>query len=312
MSYANAAFLDLVLLWMALGASLLAGVFLSLEFWAGRRLARRAPGVVAAVLAAIGATFWVAGGTVIVSVACELVAALCALAWAASFETMQRQACRLLAPKVVWCLLLGVGVVASRVQGVHLLASVRKIPAAEVDFRDVPLRDLTALTDAGSAIPLFQFEMFTPPEHAEEVVLAAEKYRHHVIRLGESDAACNCHGWIFTGGKFGIRNSEIPAILRDNGYVRVEQASPGDLAIYEEGAEITHSGLVRIADPNAPILVESKWGPFGVFLHPPEAQPFTGHCQFYRSQRRGHVLVLRQTVDSRKNAASGQAKSQRL
>src|SRR5688572_22737251 len=54
MSPANAAFFDLVLLWVAIGAALLAGIFLSLEFWARTQLARRTPGIVAGMLAAAG------------------------------------------------------------------------------------------------------------------------------------------------------------------------------------------------------------------------------------------------------------------
>jgi len=53
---------------------------------------------------------------------------------------------------------------------------------------------------------------------------------------------------------------------------------------------------VRIADQHTPILVESKWGPFGVYLHGVEQQPFPGQCRFFRSTRSGHLLTLRSTA----------------
>ena len=302
MSLADAAFVDLVVLWMAIGTSLLAGIFLALELWAGRQLARRAPGWVAGILAAFGGASFLAGARPVIATGAEIIAAVCLIAWVGNFEKVQRAAYRLLTPKALWCLLLAAGIIASRLQGMHLLASVRNMGAEEVDLRDVPTRNATAVTDRGHPIPLFQFEMHSSAAKAEEVVLAAEKYRHHIIRVAEPSSACNCHGWIFTGGQFGIRNADVAKIVADNGYARVAVAQPGDLAIYGEGAGVTHSGRVRIADPDGTILVESKWGPFGVFLHPPAAQPFSGECHFYRSVRQGHHIALRREAQTKSPA----------
>jgi hypothetical protein len=47
-----------------------------------------------------------------------------------------------------------------------------------------------------------------------------------------------------------------------------------------------------MADKHAPILIESKWGPFGVYLHTVDMQPFRGSCKFFRSSRADHLLVL--------------------
>jgi len=38
--------------------------------------------------------------------------------------------------------------------------------------------------------------------------------------------------------------------------------------------------------------VESKWGPLGRYLHPPECQPWGGHFSYYRSSRDGHQLRI--------------------
>ncbi|MBW8886012.1 MAG: hypothetical protein JF612_14835, partial [Planctomycetia bacterium] len=50
--------------------------------------------------------------------------------------------------------------------------------------------------------------------------------------------------------------------------------------------------VVRMAK-HAPILIESKWGPLGVYLHTIEKQPFPGTWMFYRSARVDHLLAMR-------------------
>jgi hypothetical protein len=168
-----------------------------------------------------------------------------------------------------------------------------------------------ALTDAGRVIPLFRFEAFVIPVEGQQLPfhpqhdgqfflrMAEQKFLANtredaskIVRLIEPHTACNCHGWVFTKGKFGIEDSQVSMILADNGYVRVNDPREGDIAIYEDGERIAHSGLVRITSAGAGILVESKWGPFGVFLHAPLAHPFPGACSFYRSTRSGHAIAI--------------------
>ena len=298
-SGADVAAFDLTVLWMDIGVALLAGVFLGLEFYASQVLARRAPGVLALLLAAVGGVLWWLSDGARVAAGCGIVAAFFLLAWLISFESVRQQLSRRLTPKAVWCLVLVVGMIASRYQASHVAASVHRTPAEEsVEFRDVPVRETKAVTDAGLDIPLFQFEMFTPAEEAEQAILAEERYQHQVIRLAEPSSNCNCHGWVFTGGQFGIRNPDVPAILQDNGYAPVQDIQEGDLAIYTAGREFTHSGIVRVVDPGGRVLIESKWGPFGVFLHAPDMQPFSGTYKIYRSARKGHVIKLQTLLDS--------------
>jgi hypothetical protein len=148
------------------------------------------------------------------------------------------------------------------------------------------------MTDQGRVVTLFHYEMLTPADQAEAAILAEEQYRHDVIRLAQVNPAGNCHGWVFTAGRYGIRNPDLPLILKDNGYAEVEQVREGDLAIYINNNQVTHSGLVRYVNPDGKIVIESKWGPFGTFLHPMQSQPFSGVCRFYRSERQGHALAL--------------------
>jgi hypothetical protein len=293
MPWADAAGIDLILLWTAVGAAALAGIFLGLEFYAAPLWARRAPGAIALILAAASLLVWCLSRSPSVAVGCGILAGLYLVAWPMSLEAVRQRLNRLLTPKVLWGLMLGISLLASRYLATHLLAALDHIPASEeVEFRDVPVREVSAVTDSGRAIPLFHFEMFTPAKDAEQLILAAEKFQHQVIRVEQPSAECNCHGWIFTGGQFGIRNPDVRAILADNGYVAVKDVREADLAIYTNGDDYTHSGVVRLTDPSGLILVESKWGPFGVFLHAPDMQPFSGVCTFYRSARHGHQLAL--------------------
>jgi hypothetical protein len=75
---------------------------------------------------------------------------------------------------------------------------------------------------------------------------------------------------------------------------------PLDLAIYRDAkGEVAHIGIVRAIRPEV-ILIESKWGWGGLFLHPHEAHPYApATCVFYRSERAGHLLQgLGETVQA--------------
>ena len=83
----------------------------------------------------------------------------------------------------------------------------------------------------------------------------------------------------------------MDTILADNGYEPVEQAEGGDLIVYrDDSGLVAHSGVVRFVGEDGRVLVESKWGPLGVFLHTPETQPFSNQYSFWHSPRLGHWL----------------------
>jgi hypothetical protein len=153
----------------------------------------------------------------------------------------------------------GVKVVTDRGRRVHLGASARPVPDADlsgVENDHIRLHDLS----------------------------------RKVIARTRPDPSHNCHGWIFTGGRFWVAGDQVDDILADNQYALISTPAAGDLAVYRgAGGEIVHTGVVRFAADCT--LVESKWGPLGRYLHGPEDQPFGGACAFYHSARRGHVLV---------------------
>src|SRR5262245_14190283 len=185
------------------------------------------------------------------------------------------------------------------------------VPLSHVFFATTQVLHMRAVTDRGRDVPVFAYEAVAIPVNGQQLTfrsrqdwtdfltwmeqqfLAGTKQNpDDVVRVRPPDTAANCHGWLFAGGEFGIPDAEVPAILADNGYASVEQAQEGDIAIYRSGEEITHSGLVRRSDSQAGVVIESKWGPFGVYAHAPTSLPFRGECAFYRSPRRGHRLAI--------------------
>ena len=121
----------------------------------------------------------------------------------------------------------------------------------------------------------------------EQMFLASTMGRARpMTRVVEPRTECNCHGWIFASGQFGVYGSQVSAILEDNGYGVVQDPRDGDIAIYWQRGMPVHSGMVRISRSSPGRLIESKWGPFGVYLHQQEAHPFAGDCSYYRSARR--------------------------
>ena len=227
------------------------------------------------------------------AVAAAVVAsALLAVEFLASVSARQRLA-RLITPKITCVLVLLASVLASRYLAAHVLQSLTRTSTEQaLDLEDVPILSTQATTDKGRAIGLFHFKMHSTREEMEQFIAAEQKTVTQFIRLSDLDPTSNCHGWVFAGGKYGVRDPEVAGILADNAYAEVAEPREGDLAIYFRGDRIAHSGLVRAADKRSTILVESKWGPFGVYLHPVDQQPWPGVCKFFRSPRAGHQLAI--------------------
>lgn len=114
-----------------------------------------------------------------------------------------------------------------------------------------------------------------------------------VIALEHGWQNCNCHGYVFTGGRFWVHGGQVPRILEDNGYAPISVPMAGDLAVYRNSlGVVVHTGVVRGLADDGVILVESKWGNIGRFLHPHDRHIYTEveSCTFYRSPRDGHLL----------------------
>ena len=163
---------------------------------------------------------------------------------------------------------------------------------------DVPLRDaeVRAVTDRGTVVPLRVASMPRGPDALavmEEKLFRSTPCRDQLIRRRPPDDVSNCHGWVFTGGRFWLSSEGVDLILAENGYAVVTDPRPGDLGVYRDPGQgpAAHSSVVRYVAPGMPVLVEGKWGCGPVYLHPFDQSVFGPTCVYYRSERSGHMLI---------------------
>ena len=227
---------------------------LGLEYFGSRKLARRAPGLFAAILAILAVALALFRGPSWLALGCGGLAALVLLVWPISFEHPRERLLAFVSAKSVWIVVLGLSLIASRYFASHVLRSLdEQEPAAAVDLEDVPILSTQAVTDKGRSVPLFHFKVHSTAAEAERFIRADEKDLTQFVRLYEASPTANCHGWAFTSGQYGIRDPEIAGILNDNAYAETAEPSEGDLAIYSIDNHITHSGVVRIVHKQGPV-----------------------------------------------------------
>lgn len=150
------------------------------------------------------------------------------------------------------------------------------------------------VTDLGRRLrPHRAIHARTPEEmvEAENVAIGRNPFSNLIIRRGPASDECNCHGWVFTGGKYWLSNDDVQAILEENGYDAVMSPEPGDLVIYSQGKTISHTAIVRACGPTVPVMVEGKWGCMGVYLHGVDDSLYGKQYTYYRSVRDNHILV---------------------
>jgi hypothetical protein len=157
--------------------------------------------------------------------------------------------------------------------------------------------DSSLTTDLGRPIRILVVaaDASTPtPEHlaAQDNVLSRWDLHDTVIYQPLGWQHTNCHGYVFTAGHYWVGGAQVDLILEDNGYHAVSAVRPDDVAVYRDGdGKVMHSGIVRGVGSDGVILVESKWGQGGRFIHRHDRSPYQGtDCAFYRSPRQGHVV----------------------
>lgn len=155
-----------------------------------------------------------------------------------------------------------------------------------------------AFTDTGSLVPLYRLDVSEELyeryalESKERVAMLADP----LIVRAEPTSDSNCHGWVFTGGKFLMRGENVKQILADNGYTQVTLPEENDIIIYRTSdGGISHTGLVKTVLSDRTILIESKWGVDGRFLHRPENQPYSQEFEYYRCSRPSHLITVKST-----------------
>ena len=151
----------------------------------------------------------------------------------------------------------------------------------------ITIPDATMVTDQGRPIEMRRFSRAAAPDDVPQ------GYEGRLILVGVAEALSNCHGWVFTGGRFCLSAADVVAILRDNAYTRIEHPRPQDLIIYrdEQGLPV-HTGIVKAVGEGGFVLVESKWGQLQVFWHLPDDQRYSDRYDYWRSDRSGHLLRM--------------------
>lgn len=158
--------------------------------------------------------------------------------------------------------------------------------------------DLVGHTDRGRTIPLYMRQPvdYQHTDLARRELHETEMRRLLLIRTAQPTPSYNCHGWVFTGGRCWLRRESVASILADNGYHEVSDPQVGDIIVYRNDAgEVLHTGLVRINADDL-LLVESKWGPHGRYLHAPADQPYSDRWSFWHSERDGHLIHMDDSV----------------
>jgi hypothetical protein len=161
-------------------------------------------------------------------------------------------------------------------------------------------KKVTAWTDRGNPIDVFDLGghvALVDDRAAEAEFTQSRDLGLHLIRTAPPDGGSNCHGWVFTGGHYLVDGGDVDHILQDNGYDVVTRPRVGDLVIYRLGAgSAAHSAVVRLADDDGLVLLESKWNTLGRYLHAPEAYAARATWTYYRSPRSGHLLRMEPTT----------------
>jgi hypothetical protein len=205
---------------------------------------------------------------------------------------------RLRAPRLAWLVLTAAGPALVALWACRLDT---RAPPVEPDATQLPARESVSLipadtsrvvTDAGRPLLLYRPARESTADElkaAEARAFATWGLAEHAIRTAPAGQDCNCHGWVFAGGSAWVRSEDVPTILHDNGYQHVSDPRPGDLIVYRQAGEVVHSGVVLTLGPDGRVLVESKFGRVGRFIHEPETAHYGGY-DFYRSERPGHRL----------------------
>lgn len=298
--------LDEVTLCVFAVACLFLGLF-GLVLCAGTRrksLARTERGLLALLVAA-GPAGWLLGAPALLWLpALGLAAAavtLLALRWVSFVGVAGLVQAVVRRPAALWVgiALLGVGtLVAQRVQIEAQLEPDFRIDAIGGQSADQFLQEVEtqwAVTDAGEMVPLFTVPLDTISSLIDDdTEMMTTNLGLALIRTEPVDVRYNCHGYVFTEGRFWVRGAAVEGILQDNGYQATKTPRPGDVAVYrdEETNEVAHTGLVRTVLPSGAVLIESKMGSCGRYVHGADKHPYPyTTLTYYHTPRLNHLLT---------------------
>ena len=154
------------------------------------------------------------------------------------------------------------------------------------------IHEFVALTDRNRPIRVYRLAEESPEPLTEDEA-ASVNFMETTIQRGPADRAANCHGWVFLDAQYLIPGEAVQEILDDNGYELTHEPKAGDVIVYrDDNRAIMHSGLVRGVLNDGTVIIESKWGVEGTFLHDPEGTPYSTLFEYYRSPRPDHRVKV--------------------
>ena len=106
----------------------------------------------------------------------------------------------------------------------------------------------------------------------EERLLARKLIKAHSTAVPRTPLSCsyNCHGLTFGSRRAWIvKRSCVNTIISDDEYKEIPLANafPGDVLIYYNNGDLSHSGVVVERQALGILRIVSKWGKAGEFVH---------------------------------------------
>lgn len=117
-----------------------------------------------------------------------------------------------------------------------------------------------------------------------ETLLNDSSYSQQLIRTGPAEVLYNCHGFTFAQGKRSVDDDEVLKLLKSSTYRKVTIPQAGDIVVYyDQYKALCHSGIVKATGKQGFVLVESKWGEAGRFLHVVSLPQVASSHEYYRT-----------------------------
>ena len=133
-----------------------------------------------------------------------------------------------------------------------------------------------------------------PPANAERAIDGHAK-KHPMAQLRRRPTGqYNFHGLTFANRRTCVHDpGSVEVILKDDGYREIlpSEVYVGDLVVYYDGTEITHTGVVMAIERDNVLVgaqavwAMSKWGQAGEYIHPVNQGPYSTHRLTYWTDR---------------------------
>jgi hypothetical protein len=151
---------------------------------------------------------------------------------------------------------------------------------------------IAAIGVGGFAIGLLIGQSLDRLDQAERAVqkpLTTEELEHNLIatlfpngaiQTAVPDDRTVCHDWTFGGSRYSD-GCPVATLLAD--YEPTVSPRPGDIVVYwGSNGDAVHSGIVRAVGAQGFVVIESKWGHMGRYLHLTGISHFPSRFSYYR------------------------------